>query len=66
MHDYAVGAYCSKERKSIPKQCHFSVIIESEPVEGMEDGGDDNDDMTDPPEELLVLENALETTLEVL
>ena len=63
--DYdAIGSDCSQKSKSIPKHGHFAVIIESTPVNGMYKRRKHNNDMTDPPKELLMLNHALQTMLQ--
>src|ERR1700736_6912515 len=66
MDDHAVGAYCPQESKSVPKQSHSCGIIEAEPIHCVKKRGNHDDDMTDPPEELLVLDHSLHTLLEGL
>jgi hypothetical protein len=66
MDDHAIGAYCPHESKSVPEQSHFCGIIEAEPIHGVKNRGNNDDDMTDPPEELLVLDHSLHTLLEGL
>jgi len=66
MHDDTVRSDRSQERKSIPKQRPLQRIIESKPVHKMEYRRQDNDDVAYPPEELLVLEERLETLFERL
>ena len=66
VYDNTVRADSSKESKSIPKQGHFGTVIESEPVQGMEYRGDDDDDMAYPPEELLMSNDSLQTMLKSL
>ena len=63
--DYdAIGSDCSQKSKSIPKHGHFRVIIESTPVNGMYKRCKHNNDMTDPPKELLMLNHGLQTMLQ--
>jgi len=63
--DYdAIGSDCSQKSKSIPKHGHFSVIIESTPVNGVYKRCKHNNDMTDPPKELLMLNHGLQTMLQ--
>jgi hypothetical protein len=66
MYDDTIRANCAKKSESVPEQCDSTVVIESEPGKGVEKGGKDNDDMADPPEELLMLDDSLKTLCEVL
>jgi len=64
-HD-SIGTYRSKQGKPIPKHSHFRVIAKSKPEYGVDKGGKDDDDMTNPPEELLMLDDNMETLLKGL
>jgi len=58
--DYdAIRADGSKESQSVPEDSHLCIVIKSKPIQGVKDCGKDDDDMSYPPEELLMLDDGL-------
>jgi len=66
MHHDAIRSNGSQERKPVPKHSHPGRPIKPKPVERMEHCGKHDDNMADPPEELLVLDHGLQALLQGL